>query len=641
MSSVVNTISDVVGGAVHSVGNAVSDVGTVIVDNVVKPVANTVTNTVKAAIADPIGTMAKVAAVAAGQPELLPAISAADAVAHGASLEQAALSAGESYVAGQVGSGVSAETGSNLSGSAASGATQAALTGQNPITGALSATINNLGNSSLSNLVNSTSSSGGSPLNLATPDTTPLDTSLSTGQDTTPGVQLTPDTSSSTNLIAPSETDTSTGSGATIPASLTTSPLSSADVDTTPLDTSLTSGAKSNFGVQATPDTSSSLSTIATPTDNSGATLSTSANINSMGGGQGATVTNDQGTTGALGTTTPDSSANLGDPSSFINNPDVLGTDVAPTDTSNNLVLPKLNFANAILPTTTSSNSSKQSSSSTSDKTGTFSYQDPTMSNAPSEFTASGEQALTPDQLKQLYSSLVPELASILVNPSNTVLDTGLSNAKYAEGGLAEINKMLNPAFVKPTEPQVLRPQGHQPAAPMTQLRQMGQGPLSGMIHRAHGGDIHKYEDAAPEGHHPEFITGVTGYYAHGGGTGQSDDIPAMLHDGDYVADADLVAALGDGSSKAGAQALEHFRRSVPHHEGAGGHPVPAQIADGEYVFPANFVTAIGHGDNKAGAKLLDKMREEIRAHKRAAPDTKIPAKAKSPLEYLKMAMKG
>jgi high-affinity K+ transport system ATPase subunit B len=68
---------------------------------------------------------------------------------------------------------------------------------------------------------------------------------------------------------------------------------------------------------------------------------------------------------------------------------------------------------------------------------------------------------------------------------------------------------------------------------------------------------------------------------------------------------------------------------------------VPAQIADGEYVFPANFVTAIGHGDNKAGAKLLDKMREEVRAHKRSAPDTKIPPKAKSPLEYLKMAAKG
>jgi len=574
MSAVVQAASDVVGGAVQTAGNVVSDTGSFVVNNVVNPVAATVTNTVKAAIADPIGTMAKVAAVAAGQPELLPAISAADAVAHGASLEQAALSAGESYVAGQVGSGVSAETGSNLSGSAASGATQAALTGKNPITGALSATINNLGNSGLNSLVNSPSASGGLPSASSLPTST---------EDQTP------------------TTDYSSG-----------------------LDTSLTSG--QNLG-------------------GFGATTSTSPNLNSMNGAQGLTLpTLDGGTESALGYTAPNASANLGDPNSFINNPNVLGTAVAPTDTSNNIILPKVNFANAILPTTAPSNLVKQGVNATPGTTGSggsFNYQDPTMSNAPSEFTASGEKALNPDQLKQLYSSLVPELASILVNPSNKVIDTGLSNAKYAEGGLAEINKMLNPAFVKPTEPQVLRPQGHQPAAPMTQLRQMGQGPLSGMIHRAHGGDIHKYEDAAPEGHHPEFITGVTGYYAHGGGTGQSDDIPAMLHDGDYVADADLVAALGDGSSKAGAQALEHFRRSVPHHEGAGGHPVPAQIADGEYVFPANFVTAIGHGDNKAGAKLLDKMREEVRAHKRSAPDTRIPPKAKSPLEYLKMAMKG
>jgi hypothetical protein len=162
--------------------------------------------------------------------------------------------------------------------------------------------------------------------------------------------------------------------------------------------------------------------------------------------------------------------------------------------------------------------------------------------------------------------------------------------------------------------------------------------PRRATVGMAKGGLPSKYAEAVPEGHKPEFITGLTGYYASGAGTGQSDDIDAMLHDGDYVADADLVAALGDGSSKAGAEALEKFRRSVPHQENAqGGSVVPAKIADGEYVFPASFVTAIGKGDNKAGAALLDKMREAIRAHKRSAPTSKIPPKAKSPLDYLKM----
>ena len=100
---------------------------------------------------------------------------------------------------------------------------------------------------------------------------------------------------------------------------------------------------------------------------------------------------------------------------------------------------------------------------------------------------------------------------------------------------------------------------------------------------------------AAPQGykrgglahHQPEFITGATGHYVKGKGDGQSDDIPAMLADGEYVFDADTVAALGNGSSDAGAQ-------------------------------------------------RLDEMRKAIRKHKRSAPVDKIPPKAKSPLEYLK-----
>ena len=81
------------------------------------------------------------------------------------------------------------------------------------------------------------------------------------------------------------------------------------------------------------------------------------------------------------------------------------------------------------------------------------------------------------------------------------------------------------------------------------------------------------------------------GFAVGGPGTGQSDDIPTMLSDGEYVIDADTVAALGDGSSK-------------------------------------------------AGAAVLDKMREQIRRHKRSAPADKIPPKAKSPLEYIRMAKK-
>jgi hypothetical protein len=65
---------------------------------------------------------------------------------------------------------------------------------------------------------------------------------------------------------------------------------------------------------------------------------------------------------------------------------------------------------------------------------------------------------------------------------------------------------------------------------------------------------------------------------------------------------------------------------------------VPAMLSDGEYVMDADVVSALGDGNNAAGAKKLDKMRVGIRTHKRAAPATKIPPKAKAPEAYLKGA---
>ena len=167
----------------------------------------------------------------------------------------------------------------------------------------------------------------------------------------------------------------------------------------------------------------------------------------------------------------------------------------------------------------------------------------------------------------------------------------------------------------------------------------IGYSPLKQMapISRvAKGGLPKEYHEASPKGHNPEFITGITGFYADGRGTGQSDDIPALLHDGDYVMDAETVSALGDGSSKAGREVLDKFRNQVPYEAKVGGSVVPAKIADGEYVFPSSFVSALGKGDNKRGAEILDGLRKKLREHKRKAPLDKIPPKAKSPLDYMK-----
>jgi hypothetical protein len=61
---------------------------------------------------------------------------------------------------------------------------------------------------------------------------------------------------------------------------------------------------------------------------------------------------------------------------------------------------------------------------------------------------------------------------------------------------------------------------------------------------------------------------GALSHYVQGGGTGRSDSIDAKLSDGEYVIDAETVALLGDGSSKAGAAKLDQFRANIRKQKG-------------------------------------------------------------------------
>ena len=80
------------------------------------------------------------------------------------------------------------------------------------------------------------------------------------------------------------------------------------------------------------------------------------------------------------------------------------------------------------------------------------------------------------------------------------------------------------------------------------------------------------------------------------------------------------------------------FRQgSAVHGEGDGqSDDIPAMLADGEYVIDADTVAQIGNGSTKAGAQALDKFRENIRSQKRSAPINKIPPKTKALTSYLK-----
>jgi len=78
-------------------------------------------------------------------------------------------------------------------------------------------------------------------------------------------------------------------------------------------------------------------------------------------------------------------------------------------------------------------------------------------------------------------------------------------------------------------------------------------------------------EPAIPETQDQEQAGLEGGGLLNGPGTGQSDEIeattpsgrPVLLSDGEYVIDAPTVAALGDGSTNAGARRLDALRKQI------------------------------------------------------------------------------
>ena len=73
----------------------------------------------------------------------------------------------------------------------------------------------------------------------------------------------------------------------------------------------------------------------------------------------------------------------------------------------------------------------------------------------------------------------------------------------------------------------------------------------------SHGGDMGYSRGSSRES-----------FLVEGPGDGRSDDIPAMLSDGEYVVDAESLALLGNGSPKDGAKKMDEFRINLRKHKG-------------------------------------------------------------------------
>ena len=197
------------------------------------------------------------------------------------------------------------------------------------------------------------------------------------------------------------------------------------------------------------------------------------------------------------------------------------------------------------------------------------------------------KQNMVLSELTQLYPQLAnidPRLLQVL---SGKAKATGYYNYGSSSGGSTPL--MNAGSVTAPSSGMPFKTQTPSSSNVAGLTSSSGSGALSraGLSMLDSNNTISGYAKGGLAEHNPEFITGATGHHVKGEGDGQSDSIPAMLADGEYVFDADTVAALGNGS-------------------------------------------------NDAGARILDKMRQNIRTHKRSAPAGKIPPKAKSPLEYMK-----
>jgi hypothetical protein len=202
-----------------------------------------------------------------------------------------------------------------------------------------------------------------------------------------------------------------------------------------------------------------------------------------------------------------------------------------------------------------------------------------------------------PDAEKDVIPSFYAHGGAVQHFADGAQPDAAALSDAYARRDLMDAFKNLGNigSGLEPLKPKVF--QIGQMGAPAQQkpLQQMSVIPQLAALLQSRG--MHLAEGGRADHEHPEYdgtpvfrtggLEGLGGKYVEGKGDGTSDDITAML-------------------------------------------------ANGEYVFSADVVSALGNGSNKAGAKELDHMVQAIRSRARSAPPDKLPPDAKAPLEYLK-----
>lgn len=219
-----------------------------------------------------------------------------------------------------------------------------------------------------------------------------------------------------------------------------------------------------------------------------------------------------------------------------------------------------------------------------------------------------------------LLSQLLSSSSSGGVNTGVDMSKVGVINPRTTNFGMGAPNYITHAAYKEPATTATpyqlysdLGVSGYTPS--ISPLTMFGKNPLA----KADGGSVSPYYTYGQVVNPADFLAGggqpLNTNVPIETGVRQNLNVPILAGRKDYR-QGSYVEGAGDGQSD----------------------DIPAMLADGEYVMDAEIVSALGNGSNKAGAKVLDKMRENIRKHKRSGSLNSIPPKAKSPLAYMKGA---
>jgi hypothetical protein len=121
-----------------------------------------------------------------------------------------------------------------------------------------------------------------------------------------------------------------------------------------------------------------------------------------------------------------------------------------------------------------------------------------------------------------------------------------------------------------------------------------------------------------------------------------SQNAPRMAPQPPMAAKRGGLARFADGGMAMGGYAYGGMPRELAvggPGDGQDDH-IPAMLSDGEFIIPADVVSALGSGSTDAGSDALYDMIHNIRRSYRGAKVQDIPQKAKSPLQYMKSRTK-